>query len=51
MATRVDPARADDVALVQRALRAPRDSDKLPAIGAALRRIEDTLTTTTSSRA
>jgi hypothetical protein len=40
------PALAPDVALVQRALDAPMPERTLPELGAALRRIEQTLTTT-----
>lgn len=40
------PALAPDVELVQRALDAPIPDRTLPALGAALRRIEQTLTTT-----
>lgn len=46
-----DPARADDVALVRHALRTPAGGARLPDIGAALRRIEDSLTTTKSLNA
>ena len=51
LATLIDPARRADVDLVQRALRAPTDSDTLPEIGAALRRIESSLMTTTYTTA
>jgi hypothetical protein len=40
------PERADDVALVERALREPSTSRELPAVAAALRRLEDSLLTT-----
>ena len=39
------PARHEDVALIRRALREPVDSRELPRVGAALRRLEDSLTT------
>jgi hypothetical protein len=41
-----DPARASDVALVRRALQPGDDRTSLPDVGAALRRIEASLTTT-----
>lgn len=41
-----DPAMAGDVALVRRALREPVTNDELSDVGAALRRLEDSLTTT-----
>jgi hypothetical protein len=46
-----DQTRAADVALVRGALRTSADGDRLPDIGAALRRIEASLTITTSTRA
>lgn len=46
LARDTDPARADDVALVRRALASPGGDDALPEIGAALRRIELSLTIT-----
>jgi hypothetical protein len=42
------PALLGDVTLVRRALRETIDDREIPAIGAALRRIEHTLTTTTA---
>ena len=42
----VDPTRADDVALIRRALREPIASRDLPHVGAALQRLEASLTTT-----
>lgn len=51
MAAAADPARQADVALVQQALRAGAAPAPLPDIGAALRRIETSLMTTTSPRA
>lgn len=44
----LDRERSADVALVRRALRSPAETDRLPDIGLALRRIETTLTTTMS---
>jgi hypothetical protein len=41
-----DPAVATDVALVRRALREPVTTDELSDVGAALRRLDDSLTTT-----
>ena len=40
------PERADDVALIERALREPLPARELPHVAAALRRIEDSLLTT-----
>ena len=40
------PERADDVALIERALREPLASRELPEVAAALRRLEDSLLTT-----
>lgn len=51
LAAAMDAERAADVALVQRALRAPAAGDTLPEIGAALRRIEVSLSTTTFTTA
>jgi hypothetical protein len=51
MAADADAAVAADVALVQRALHSTTSGAPLPEIGAALRRIEHSLTTTTISRA
>jgi hypothetical protein len=45
------PARAGDVALVQRAIRHPEPTDALPLIGAALNRIEADIHSTTLLRA
>lgn len=46
-----NPSMASDVSVVQRALRSPISEDRLSDVGAALRRIEDALTTTTLSGA
>jgi hypothetical protein len=40
-----DPSIRDDVALIRRALREPLSSRDLPEVGAALRRLEESLTT------
>lgn len=45
-ATRAVPDLADDVALIERALREPLPARELPRIAAALRRLEDSLLTT-----
>jgi hypothetical protein len=42
-AARALPERADDVALIERALREPLTSRELPGVAAALRRLEDSL--------
>jgi hypothetical protein len=45
-AARAQPERAEDVALIERALREPLSGRELPQVAAALRRLEDSLLTT-----
>jgi hypothetical protein len=45
-AARAEPERAEDVALIERALREPLPARELPRVAGALRRLEDSLLTT-----